>query len=217
MKLPRHGVIASSNFFSLDSYQDLVDIDPDFIMTETIINIPRKQASYWTIQWENNSVMSNIQKKSLWLHVLKCDKDMSERQFNSKQKFDLLHPESECKQELKRCLTVLSHHKTFESVLEQIMTPTQKSIKCSKNSVGFLNFNSKVCGECVFKSSYVSTTSPDDDSPVKPAPSIKTEEAIDESDSSIDDIEGLNSESVTLFQDINQDSGIDPLYKPDFM
>ncbi len=56
-------------------------------------------------------------------------------------------------------------------------------------------------------------TSPDDHSPVKPAPTIKTKETIDESNSDIDDIEGLNSESVMLIQDINEDSAIDRLYK----
>ncbi len=29
----------------------------------------------------------------------------------------------------------LSHHETHESVVEQIMTPTQKSIKCSKKQL----------------------------------------------------------------------------------
>ncbi len=60
-------------------------------------------------------------------------------------------------------------------------------------------------------------TSPDGHSPVKPVLSIETEERIDESDSDIDDIEGLNSESVMLFQDINGDCVINPLYKLDFI
>ena len=37
-------------------------------------------------------------------------------------------------------------------------------------------------------------TSPDDHIPVKPTLSIETKETIDESDSIIDDIDGLNSE-----------------------
>ncbi len=46
MKMLGHGVIASSNLFSLDSYQDLVDFDTEFLMTGTIKNIPRKYANY---------------------------------------------------------------------------------------------------------------------------------------------------------------------------
>ncbi len=38
-----------------------------------------------------------------------------------------------------------------------------------------------------------------------------------ESDSYIDVIEGLNSEVVMLFQDINEDCGINPSYKPESM
>ncbi len=37
-----HGVIVSNNLFLLDSYQDLIDIDSDFMLTGTIIGIPRK-------------------------------------------------------------------------------------------------------------------------------------------------------------------------------
>ncbi len=36
-----HGVITSSNILLVDSYQDLVEIDSDFMMTGTIIGIPR--------------------------------------------------------------------------------------------------------------------------------------------------------------------------------
>ncbi len=36
IKMLGHGVIASSDLFSLDSYQDLIDIDDDFIMTGII-------------------------------------------------------------------------------------------------------------------------------------------------------------------------------------
>ncbi len=59
------GLMTSSNRFLLDLYQDLIDIDSDFTTTGTIINIPRKQASYWTIQWGNNAVTTNIQNESL--------------------------------------------------------------------------------------------------------------------------------------------------------
>ncbi len=52
---------------------------------------------------------------------------------------------------------------------------------------------------CIVKSSTVSTNLPYNHSPVKPAPSIEAEEMTDESDSNIDGIAGLNSESVMLF------------------
>ncbi len=60
-------------------------------------------------------------------------------------------------------------------------------------------------------------TSPDDNSPAKPAPSIETKETCDDLYSNIDDIEGLNSNSVTLSCDINKDHVINPLYKWEFM
>ncbi len=60
-------------------------------------------------------------------------------------------------------------------------------------------------------------TSPDDHSPVKPALFIETKQMDYDWDTNIDDIEDLSSEAVTLFQDINEDCVIDPLYKPDFM
>ncbi len=44
MKMSGHEVIASSDFFTLDSCQDLVEIDSEFLMTGTIIGIPRKHA-----------------------------------------------------------------------------------------------------------------------------------------------------------------------------
>ncbi len=59
---------------------------------------------------------------------------MTEFQFDAQRMFDLLHPEGKCKQKLKRCLTMLFHHETYESVMEQIMTPTQKSINYSKKA-----------------------------------------------------------------------------------
>jgi len=60
-------------------------------------------------------------------------------------------------------------------------------------------------------------TSPDDHSLVKPAPSISTEDLIYESDSNIDDIEGINSEAVALFWDINNEQVSYPSHKPEFM
>ncbi len=93
MKMSGHGTKASSNLFLLDSYQDLIDIDADFTMTGTIIGIPRKKGSYWTIQWENNSVLTKIQNKCLWLHVMKCDNIMLEHLFDAQRRFVSLHPE----------------------------------------------------------------------------------------------------------------------------
>ncbi len=66
MMMSGHGVIASSNLFLLDSYQDLEDINSKILITGTIICIPRKHANYWTIHWDNNSSKTNIHNKSLW-------------------------------------------------------------------------------------------------------------------------------------------------------
>ncbi len=55
MKMLGHGVIASSDLFTLDSHQDLADIDTELLMTGTIINVPRKKPNYWTIHWDNDS------------------------------------------------------------------------------------------------------------------------------------------------------------------
>ncbi len=74
MKILGHGVIASSILFLLDSYQHVVDIDSEFLMTETITNIPRKHANDWNIQWDNDLLKTKIQKKTLWLKVMKCEK-----------------------------------------------------------------------------------------------------------------------------------------------
>ena len=42
-------------------------------------------------------------------------------------------------------------------------------------------------------------TSPDNFSPVKPAPYVKSNDRLDESDSNIDDVEGNNSDDLTAF------------------
>ncbi len=39
----------------------------------------------------------------------------------------------------------------------------------------------------------------------------------DESDSDIDDVEGTNSDDLTVSQDTNENSSIDVSYNPDFM
>ncbi len=68
--------------FLLDIYQDLIDIDSDFMLTGTIIGIPRKQASYSTIQWGNNTVKTKMQ-NNLQSHVMKCDNIMAEHLFDA--------------------------------------------------------------------------------------------------------------------------------------
>ncbi len=54
MKMLGRGAFASSNLFLWDSYQDLVEIDSEFLMTWTIIDIPRKHENNWTIQYDKN-------------------------------------------------------------------------------------------------------------------------------------------------------------------
>ncbi len=73
MNMSGYGVIASSDLFLLDSYQDLVKIDSEFLMTGTIIDIPMKHANYWTIQWDNNFSTTKIQHKNLQSQMMKCD------------------------------------------------------------------------------------------------------------------------------------------------
>ncbi len=108
-------------------YQDLIYIDSDFTLTGTIISIPRKHASYWTIQWENNSTTTKIQNNSLQSYVMMCDNIMAECSFDAQRRYDSLHPEGKHKQNLKRCLT-MAHHDTHESVMEQIVKQIQKSV-----------------------------------------------------------------------------------------
>ncbi len=75
MKMLGHGVIASSDLFLLDSYQDLLDNDFYFMMTRTTISIPRKQTSYWTI----NEIITPREQK----YVMKRDNIMAERLFEA--------------------------------------------------------------------------------------------------------------------------------------
>ncbi len=123
---------------------------------------------------------------------MKCDKEMAEYLLDAQSRFDSLHPECKHKQKLKRCLTMLFHHETHESVVEKIMTPTQRSIKCSKKTVALSNLLMSP------------QPPPDDHIPVKPASSIETEETIDDSDSDTDNIEDLDSEFVMFFSDIKK-------------
>ncbi len=77
----------------LDLYQDLIEIDSDFMLTKTIISIPRKQASYWTIQWENNSATTKIQNSSIQSCLMKGGNIMAERLFDAQSRYDFLHLE----------------------------------------------------------------------------------------------------------------------------
>ncbi len=104
MKMSGHGVTASNILFLLHSYQDLVEIDSEFLMMGTIISIPRKHANYWTIKWDNNLSKTKIQNKSLWSQVIKCDKEMVESLFDTLRRYDSSHPEDKHKQQLKRCI-----------------------------------------------------------------------------------------------------------------
>ncbi len=56
---------------------------------------------------------------------MKCDNIMEERLFDTRRRYDSLHLE-EKRKKLKQCLTLLSHHETHESVMQQIITTTQK-------------------------------------------------------------------------------------------
>ncbi len=63
---------------------------------------------------------------------MKCDNIMAERLFDTQIRFDSSHPEAKCKQNMKRCLTVLSHHETHESVIKQNDTNTKEYENNSK-------------------------------------------------------------------------------------
>ncbi len=80
---------------------------------------------------------------------------MAERLFDAQKMFDSFNPEDKCKQKLKRCMTKLSHCDTHDSVIKQILTPTQKSIKCSKKQP----FNSSILPpKCAVYSQLLLTT-----------------------------------------------------------
>ncbi len=49
IKMSCHKIIASSDLFLLDSYQDCPDLESNLTMTRAIIGIPRKNASWWII------------------------------------------------------------------------------------------------------------------------------------------------------------------------
>ncbi len=60
-------------------------------------------------------------------------------------------------------------------------------------------------------------TSPNDHIPAKPAPSIETNKTIEESDSDIDEVEGLNSDSVAVLLEIIEECGADESYRLKFI
>ncbi len=103
-------------------------------------------------------------------------------------------------------MTKVSHHESHDSGIKQISTPTQNTLKCSKIQP---SISSNLPPKCVEHALWEL----DDHSPVKPTLNIETKETDDYSDSNIDDIVGLNSEAVKLFQDIDEGHIINPLYK----
>ncbi len=60
-------------------------------------------------------------------------------------------------------------------------------------------------------------TSPHDHSTVKPACSIEFNKTIEDSESNIDDTEGIISDAVILIDDINDKCILDESYRPKFM
>ncbi len=78
MKMSGYG-FPSSNLFLLNSHQGFVEVNSEFLVTGTIVGIPRKQASYWTIKWDNNPLTTQIENMILWTYVMKCDNEMIER------------------------------------------------------------------------------------------------------------------------------------------
>ncbi len=73
LKISWQGLIASSYLFLLDSYQDWLDLDSNLTMMRAIIGIPRKHASWWTISWENNFLMTKIPNETFCTEVIKFD------------------------------------------------------------------------------------------------------------------------------------------------
>ncbi len=83
-------------------------------------------------------------------------------------------------------------------------------------------FNSSIlpkkCAECVLSSVLMSPlTSPEDHSPVKPLCSIEFNKTNEDSDSNIDDAEGIIGDAVMLMDDVNNVCILDKFYRPEFM
>ncbi len=97
-------------------------------------------------------------------------------------------------------------------------TPTSKSTKCIKKQMLNSSILPPKYGEhALLNLLMYPLTSPNGHSPVKPAQSIKTKKTIEESDSNIDNIEGLNSDAVMLFGDINKECIMDKSYRLELM
>ncbi len=60
-------------------------------------------------------------------------------------------------------------------------------------------------------------TSPNNNSPVKPPCSIEFNNTIKDSNSNIDNSEGIISDAVMLIDDIKDNHVLDKLYRPEFM
>ncbi len=55
-----HGVLAASNMFLLDEYEETINFHTTTILDGSVIGIPRKNSSFWIIYWFNNNVMPQI-------------------------------------------------------------------------------------------------------------------------------------------------------------
>ncbi len=96
-------------------------------------------------------------------------------------------------------------------------TLTRKIIKCSEKQPWNTSILPPNSVECAMSNLLMSPiTSPNDHSPVKPAPSVEINNTVNES-YSIDNVEGINSDAFTVFWDINEENGINVLYKLEYM
>ncbi len=110
MTMPGCGIIASSDHFLLDPYQDLLDLDFNFPLTGTFIGIPRKHTSWCAISWENNFLMTKIQNKSPYTEVMKCNKSKVKLSFGAWRKLDRVYPKAKPRQRLERSVIESSSH-----------------------------------------------------------------------------------------------------------
>ncbi len=75
-----------------------------------------------------------------------------------------------------------------------------------------------MCAEFALSSLLMSPlTSLNDHSLVKPACSIEFNEMIEDSDSNVDNAEGINSDVVMLIEDVNNKCILDKSNRPEFM
>ncbi len=102
------------------------------------------------------------------------------------------------------CMTQLWHVISNGTGMKEMSTNTHHHKNCSKKQP----LNSLIlppkCAERAFSRLLMSPmTSPNDHSPVKPPCSIEFNETVEESDSNIDNTEGIISDAVMLIDDKN--------------